>query len=275
MLVGGLVNGYDGIAIAFIFSLIMNIGAYFFSEKIVLYMHKAQPLHADSHPEIYETVQELTQAARLPMPKLWFIESNQPNAFATGRNPHHSSVVLSTGIISLLDKGELRGVLAHELSHIKNRDILISTMAATIASAIGFIADTLRYRAFFSNSDDRKNGQNPLVLILVAILMPLAAALIQLAISRSREYLADEEGARISKDPLALASALEKLTRTSSHARTAEDREISPATAHLFIVNPLHAIDGISFSSLFSTHPPVQKRIERLKKIHERMFRGR
>jgi len=271
LLLGSAFGGYGGLQIALLIALVMNVMAYFFSEKIILKLYRARPLDQSQHPEVFETVQELTSTMSIPMPKLWLIDSPMANAFATGRNPKHASVAVTSGIMNILDKHELRGVLAHELAHIKNRDILISTIAATIATAIGYLAHMLRYAAFWGamGGGNRRRGGNPFVMIFVAILMPIAAALIQLAISRSREYLADETGARYSKDPLALASALEKLHSAAAHTRTQQVDGSKASTASLFIVHPF---SGKGMFSLFSTHPPVEARIARLQKMYEKMF---
>jgi len=268
---GSLFGGHAGLQIALVLALVINFLAYFYSEKIVLRLYRAKPLDATRYANIVETVQELTQKMNIPMPKLWMIDSPMANAFATGRNPKHASVAITSGIITILDDHELRGVLAHELAHIKNRDILISTIAATIATAIGYLANMLHHLAFWGalgGGNSRRRGSNPLVMILVAILMPIAAALIQLAISRSREYLADETGARYSKDPLALASALEKLHSAAKHTQQPQDKS-KASTASLFIVHPF---SGKGMLTLFSTHPPVNSRIARLRKMYEKMF---
>jgi len=269
LLLGGYLGGAQGITIALVLALLMNFFSYFFSDKIVLNLYHAQELDQSQYSWIYDMVKELTQKADLPMPKLWLINTPMANAFATGRNPAHASVAVTTGILNILTRAELRGVLAHEISHVKNRDILISTVAATLATAITYIANMLRYMSFMQSSDnDRKNGSNVLVLILLAILMPIAASLIQLAISRSREYLADESGAETCHDPLALAAALEKLqTNTAAHHLDNQDTARA-ATAHLFIVNPF-TVQGLM--ALFSTHPPVSQRIARLRQLFENM----
>jgi heat shock protein HtpX len=272
MLIGALLGGYQGIVVAFIISLLMNGFAYFFSDKLVLKMYNAQPLDPKEYAWLYDIVQELTSKQGLPMPKLWLIDTPMANAFATGRNPSHASVAVTTGILKILDKHELRGVLAHEISHVKNRDILVSTVAATLATTIGFLANMMQNLALWgtmSRNSDRDRGYNPLVLLVVAILMPIAATLIQLAISRSREYLADESGAEISQDPLALAAALEKLEQHVRYAHLRNDDTLHATTAHLFIVKPFTG--GIG--ALFSTHPPMQKRIERLRKMYDEMMR--
>lgn len=270
MLIGGLIGGYNGIIIAFIFSLIMNGIAYFYSDKMVLASYGAKQLDPEDYAWIYSMIKELTQKDGLPMPKVWLIETDMANAFATGRNPQNASVAVTTGILKILNEKELRGVLAHEISHVKNRDILVSSVAAVIASAIGFLANMMQNMAMWGSysGQNREKGPNPLVLLVVAILMPIAASLIQLAISRSREYLADESGANISQDPLALASALEKLNSNIKHDHFANDDTAHATTAHLFIVYPF---SGAGLSALFSTHPPMQKRIARLRQMYEEM----
>jgi len=266
MLIGSFFGGYHGMQIAFIFALIMNGLAYFFSDKLVLKLYGAMPLEKSQYPWIHETVQELSSCMRIPMPKLWIVHNPMANAFATGRNPKNASVAVTAGIVDILEKHELRGVLAHELAHIKNRDILIATIAATIATTISFIARSMRYAAFWGGGNKRR-GNNPIALIVVSIFMPIAAAMIQLAISRSREYLADETGAHYSKDPLALADALEKLHFHSKHQTHATKSTGKESTAHMFIVHPFSSKGLIS---LFSTHPPMEKRVERLKKMYEK-----
>lgn len=267
MFLGGLIGGRHGVQFALILSLCMNGITYFFSERIVLKLYRAHPLDRTEHSWIYDIVGELTQQMHIPMPKLWLITTPMANAFATGRNPQHASVALTTGIMKILDKDELRGVLAHELAHIKNRDILITTIAATIATAISYLAHMLQYAAFWGNGR-RRNG-NPLGMFLVAILMPIAASLIQLALSRSREYLADETGSHYSHDPLALAAALEKLHNHIPHAHLNKDNAQQASTAPLFIVHPFTSKGLIS---LFSTHPPMSNRIARLRTIYEKRF---
>ncbi len=274
MMLGAFLGGFSGVVVFFFISLILNGFAYFFSDKMVLRMYKAQPLDQEQYGWIYTIVEDLSSQAKIPMPKLWLIDMPMANAFATGRNPAHASVAVTSGILSLLDREELRGVLAHEISHVVNRDILISTMAATLATTIGFLANMMQHMAWwgtFSNSQQRR-GANPLVLLVVAILMPIAASLIQLAISRSREYLADESGAEVSRDPLALAAALEKLALKAQSVHFANNDTLYATTAHLFIVKPF---TGEGLSALFSTHPPMQKRVERLRKIYENMMHQR
>lgn len=274
MLLGSYLGGTQGITIAFILALAMNGIAYFFSDKIVLTMYNAKPLDTRNYGWIKDTVQELAQKAHIPMPTLWMIDTPLANAFATGRNPKHASVAVTTGILSILTKEELRGVLAHELSHVKNRDILISTVAATLATAIGYVANMMQYAAYFgatTGNGERRRG-NPIAMIFIAILMPIAASLIQLAISRSREYQADDTGAKLCHDPLALASALQKLqTHTASVHLNSKNAE-EAATAHMFIVNPFSARGLVN---LFSTHPPMQQRVARLRALYETMSRGR
>lgn len=256
-------GGRNGLIFAFGFSIIMNFVTYFYSDKIVLKLYKAQPLDENKFGYVYDIVNELTQEANMPMPKLWYLPNPMANAFATGRNPRHASVAVTQGILDILDKNELRGVLAHELSHVKNRDILIATVAATIAMTIAYLADILRWSFIFGGrSRDREGGGWGT--IFVAILMPIAATMIQLAISRSREYLADESGAEISHDPLALASALEKLQQNAKSEKVAPVSNVQASTASLFIVYPFSASGLIN---LFSTHPPMKKRIEKLRSM--------
>lgn len=270
LLIGHLFGGIAGLQLALIFSLIMNGIAYFFSESIVLRLYNAQKLNETDYHWIHEIVRELSATMQMPVPKLWLIKTPMANAFATGRDPHHASVAVTTGILEILDRDELRGVLAHELSHVKNRDILISTIAATIATAIGYLAHMLQHAAFWGSlSQDKKREGNPIGMLLIAILMPIAATLLQLALSRSREYLADETGAHVCKDPLALASALEKLHNNVKHASMDNSESHRASTASLFIVHPFNAQGLIS---LFSTHPPMRKRVERLHAMCEKMF---
>ncbi len=256
--IGGAIGGESGMVFAFFLAAVMNFGSYWFSDKIVLRMYGAQELSRGDNPELFRMTEELTQRANLPMPKLYLIPGDQPNAFATGRNPQHAAVAVTDGIVRLLSRDELRGVIAHELAHIKNRDILIGTIAATFAGAISMIANMAQWAMIFGgrNSDDEEGG-NPLASILMIILAPIAAMLIQMAISRSREFLADESGAQMSGNPLSLANALRRL-----HTRAEQiPMQATPATAHMFIVNPLSAS---RLMSLFSTHPPMEERIARL-----------
>lgn len=261
MFIGGLFGGKGGVMIAFLFAMVMNFGAYWFSDKLILKMYNAQEVTERQAPEVHALVRDLAMRASMPMPKVYIIPEETPNAFATGRNEDHAVVAVTEGILRILSRDELEGVLAHELTHIKNKDMLIGSIAATLAGAIVMLANMAQWAAIFGGerSDDEEGGGGNMVgLILMAVLAPLAATLIQMAISRSREYLADEGGARISGKPYGLAGALEKLSRASQ----AMPMEAKPATAHLFIVNPL---TGQAFMNLFSTHPPVAERIARLR----------
>ena len=262
MLIGGLIGGRGGVYIAFFFALILNFGSYWFSDKIVLKMYKAQEVSENSAPGLHNIVRTLAMKARLPMPRVFIIPEEAPNAFATGRNDQHAVVAVTEGIMRILSKEELEGVIAHELSHIKNRDMLISSIAATLAGAIVMLAHMAQWAAIFGGgrSDDEDNGGGIIGLIAMAILAPLAATVIQMSISRSREYLADAGGAGITKNPYGLAAALEKLAKASQIVPL----KANPSTAHLFIVNPL---TGKSFMNLFSTHPPLAERIDRLRSM--------
>jgi heat shock protein HtpX len=235
----------------------MNFISYWFSDKIVLKMYRAQEVSQEDAPQLYQMVQRLAQQAELPMPKLYIIPTSTPNAFATGRNPHHAAVAVTEGIMSILNEDELEGVLAHELGHVNNRDILISTIAATIAGAVSYMAYAARWAAIFSGGGDDNRGGNPLALLFVAILAPIAAFIIQSAISRTREFKADATGARICGKPMSLASALQKL-QTMAMRRP---MQANPSTAHMFTVSPL---TGGGITKLFSTHPPTEERIARL-----------
>jgi heat shock protein HtpX len=242
-------------------AVVMNFVSYFFSDRIVLAMHHAREVGPNELPEVHEIVNDLARRARIPKPRVYVLPEEQPNAFATGRNPEHSAVAVTAGILDILTARELRGVLAHELAHVRNRDILIGSIAAAIATAITFLAHALQFTAFFGSRDDEDRGGSPIGALALAILAPIAATLIQLAISRSREYRADESGAALAGDPEALASALEKLERgVARHPSSAQ-----PATASLFIVSPLAGGDGLM--SLFSTHPPLAERIRRLRQL--------
>jgi heat shock protein HtpX len=253
---GNLIGGRGGMTIAFVVAILLNFGSYWFSDKIVLRMYRAQEV-GPTHP-LYQLVERLTRRADLPMPKVYIIPEESPNAFATGRNPEHAAVAATEGILRLLSEDELAGVMAHELAHVKNRDILISSVAATIGTAIMFMAQMARFAAFFGSgrSDDRE-GQNPLATLAFVFLAPIAAMLIQAAISRSREFLADAGGAAISGGPYGLASALRKLEAMSRRVPL----DANPATAHMFIVMPF---SGGGLMSLFSTHPPTEHRIAAL-----------
>jgi heat shock protein HtpX len=258
--VGEAVGGRQGAMFAFVFALIMNFGAYWFSDKLVLAMYRAKPVSPNEAPRLYSIVQGLAISAGLPMPKMYIIPSRSPNAFATGRNPQHAVVAVTEGILDLLDEDELKGVLGHELAHVKHRDMLIGSIAATLAGAIMMLANMARWAAIFGgvgNRDDRDNG-GALGLLVAAIVAPIAALLIQMAVSRSREYQADASGAGIAGSPYGLADALAKLESASKMRPI----QANPASAHLFIVNPLH---GKSMWNLFSTHPPVEERIRRLR----------
>jgi heat shock protein HtpX len=255
--IGGLLGGQQGMIIAFLLAVGINFFSYWFSDQIVLKAYKAQPVSPGEAPELYGMVQSLAAAADLPMPKVCIIPTDTPNAFATGRNPQHAVVAVTRGIVRLLSAHELRGVLAHELSHIKNRDILIGSVAACLAGAIMILAGSVRW-GMISGGDNRRG--NGLIVLLLSILAPLAAMVIQMAVSRSREYLADASAARISQDPEALASALAKLEQGNQ----LHPMEASPQTAHMFIVNPLH---GGALTRLFSTHPPIGERIACLRAL--------
>lgn len=260
LFIGGAVGGQGGMIIALVFAGIMNLVAYWFSDSIVLRSYGAQPLSETEAPEIHRMIEELCSNAGIPKPKVYFINEESPNAFATGRNPEHGAIVLSNGIMKLMARDELKGVIAHELSHIRHRDTLIQSIAATIGGAIMFLGYQMRWFAFFTGGgghDDDDNG-GILGLLAMAILAPIAAFLIQMAISRSREYIADQGAAELSHSPYGLASALEKLGIYSKRI----PMEASQQTAHLFIVSPL---SGKGFTSIFSTHPPLEERIARLR----------
>jgi len=259
--VGQFLGGSQGALLALFLAAGMNFFAYWFSDKLVLLTYRAQPIERNQMPEIYNIVESLAWKANLPMPKVYIIPSESPNAFATGRDPGHASVAVTQGILRILNRNELEGVLAHELAHVKHWDILIGSIVATIAGAITLLARMAQWAAIFggSGSDrDEGEGSNPIAFFVLAILAPLAALLIQLAISRSREYAADAGGAGISHNPLGLASALAKLEKGVQ----ALPMPVNPSSAHIFIVNPLR---GGGLATLFSTHPPIQTRIERLR----------
>ena len=268
-LLGYWMGGHGGVVIAFVMSLAINFFTYFYSDKMVLAMYGAQPLDEVSFANIYSMVEELCRQSRMPMPKLWYVNSSVANAFATGRNPDHASVAVTQGILEILDERELRGVLAHEISHVKNRDILVGTIAATMATAIGYLANMIQWAFIFGAGSRNKEDRGGWGALLIAMIMPIAAALIQLAISRSREFLADETGARCCKDPLALASALEKLHTSAERAHQAPPSPAHAATASLFIVYPFSA-GGVL--KLFSTHPPMEERVARLKAMSRRGY---
>lgn len=260
---GGTLGGQQGMQVAFMFACLMNLGAYWFSDKLVLAMYRAQPLEESEAPAVYRIVRGLAEKSGIPMPRVYLIPSATPNAFATGRNPKHAVVAVTQGILGLLNEEELRGVLGHELAHVKNRDILIASIAATIAGAISMLSSMARWTLMFSGGrrDDRRGNSNPLVLLVMAIVAPIAALLIQFAVSRAREFQADEGGSHLTGNPLALASALRKL---EAGIRRVPMLEANPTTAHLFIANPLR-LEGIT--KLFSTHPPIEERIERLERM--------
>jgi heat shock protein HtpX len=255
---GAILGGKTGMTIALLMAFVMNFITYWFSDKIVLKMYGAREVSEAEAPQLYSMVRSLSQRAGLPMPRVCIIDEDQPNAFATGRNPAHGTVAVTTGIMRILSREELEGVIAHELAHIKNRDILVSTVAATIAGAISYLAQMAQWAAIFGGrSDDEEGGSNPIAAIVMMIVGPIAAMLVQMAISRAREYGADEGGARICGNPMYLANALKKLHMASQQIPL----DANPATSHMFIVNPL---TGGGILRLFSTHPPIEDRIERL-----------
>ncbi len=262
LLIGGLIGGQGGVFIAFIFAVVLNFGSYWFSDKIVLRMYRAQEVSENSAPELHNIVRNLAMKSKLPMPRVFIIPEEAPNAFATGRNEQHAVVAVTQGIMRILNKEELEGVIAHELSHIKNRDMLIGSIAATLAGAIVMVAHMAQWAAIFGGgrSDDEDEGGGVIGLIAMAVFAPLAATIIQMAISRSREYMADASAAGITKNPYGLAAALEKLARASQVIPL----NANPSSAHLFIVNPL---SGKALMNLFSTHPPLEERIARLRSM--------
>ncbi|KQR79711.1 M48 family peptidase [Caballeronia sordidicola] len=257
VVIGGMIGGSKGMALALVVALAMNFFSYWFSDKLVLKMYNAQEVDEATAPQFYRMIRELATRAQLPMPKVYLIDEAAPNAFATGRNPEHAAVAATTGILRVLSERELRGVMAHELAHVKHRDILISTVSATMAGAISALAN---FAMFFGGRDSEGRPSNPIASIAVAILAPIAGALIQMAISRAREFEADRGGAQISGDPQALASALEKIHAYASGTPfpTAEQH---PATAQMMIMNPLA---GGGIANLFSTHPATEERVARL-----------
>ena len=261
--IGSLIGGQQGMIIAFFFAVAMNFFSYWFSDKVVLKMYRAKEVDESTAPRLYGQVRILSLQAELPMPRVYIIPSDSPNAFATGRNPSHAAVAVTEGILDLLSTDELDGVIAHELAHVKNRDILIQSIAATIAGAISMLAMMARFGAMFGGyggRDDRGSGGGIIGLLATAIVAPIAAMFVQMAISRAREYAADATGAKISGAPLSLANALRKL-HAGTHKRP---MDTNPATAHMFIINPL---TKRSFTNLFATHPPVEERIARLEKL--------
>jgi heat shock protein HtpX len=267
MAVGFLIGGAGGAMIAFLIAAAMNLVSYWNADKLVLSLHAAHPVDERSAPELVALVRELTQRANLPMPQVYVMESAQPNAFATGRNPRHAAVAVSTGLLNMLNRDEIAGVIAHELSHISNRDTLTMTITATIAGAISMLA---QFGLFFGGGARANNGAGIIGTLVMVILAPLAAMIVQMAISRTREYAADELGARISGRPDALASALAKIS-SAAHMIENETAERAPATAHLFIVNPL---SGQRMDNLFSTHPSTENRIAALQRLAQEMGRG-
>ncbi len=257
---GKAIGGQTGMVIALIFAGIMNFVSYYYSDKIVLAMYKAKPISEQQAPQIYETIKQLCNEANIPIPRVYLVSHSAANAFATGRNPQNACLVLTEGIVNLLDQRELKGVIGHELSHIKHRDILVATVVATLAGAVTLLAYMVRWGAILGGIGGRDKNNNVLGLLVMSIIAPIAALLIQLAVSRSREYLADKGSANLTKDPLSLANALEKLHFASRRIPLPANN----VTSHLFIVNPLKT-KGIA--TLFSTHPPVEERVKRLKEL--------
>lgn len=262
MLLGHAMGGEQGMALAFAMACVMNFTSYWFSDKIVLSAYRARPLTENEAPEIYAIIRDLAQAAKIPMPRIYLIPSSSPNAFATGRNPQSAVVAVTEGIVSMLNREEMRAVLAHELGHVIHRDILISTVTATLAGAVTMFANIARWGLMFGGSRrDSDRSENPIALLLMIVLVPVAATLIQLAVSRSREYHADETGAYLCGNPLHLASALRRIEAGSKLYAL---RGADPVSAHLFIVNPLK--DSV-FAGFFSTHPPIEDRIAHLEEM--------
>jgi len=261
---GGMLGGRSGATVAFGLAFAMNLVSYWFSDRIVLAMYRAREVSESEAPDLYAIVATLTQRASIPMPKVYIIENDSPNAFATGRNPEHAVVAVTTGILRILGREELEGVLGHELSHVKHRDILISTIAATLAGTITMLARWAQFSLFFGGRDDDEGGGNIVGVIIFSMLAAFAAMLIQLAISRSREYLADEGGAQLTGNPMHLANALKRLQAGVAYQPMVD---ANPSTAHLFIVNPFAARGVLA---LFSTHPPMEERIRRLEEMAHR-----
>jgi heat shock protein HtpX len=262
VVIGGAIGGQQGMVVAFFLALAMNFFSYWFSDKMVLAMYRAQPIDERQAPELHAMVRRLAQRAQIAMPRVYLIPGDTPNAFATGRNPEHSAIAVTEGILRILDQDELEGVLAHELSHVKNRDVLISTIAATLAGAITYLAHMAQWAAIFGGrrDDEDGGGSNPIAMIAMAIVAPIAAMLVQMAVSRAREFQADATGAKLAGRTWGLAKALEKLQM----AQQVAPMNANPATAHLFIVNPL---SGRALMNLFSTHPPLEERIARLRSM--------
>jgi len=266
VVVGHFIGGSQGATAAFVFALVINLGAYWFSDRLVLAMYRAKPLGESEAPQVHRVVRELATRDRIPMPKLYWLPTATPNAFATGRSPQHASIAVTSGLLEVMREEELKGVLAHELSHVKNRDTLVMSVAASVAGAISMLVRWAYWGMGWGGGDrsGRRNGNAALqlgALLVIAILAPLAAMLIQMAISRTREFGADETGARLTGNPQGLANALEQLDRA---ARAHPLPQVNPATAHLFIVNPLR---GDAIAKLFSTHPPIEERVRRLRSM--------
>lgn len=258
---GGAFGGKTGMIYAFVFAMIMNFGSYWFSHKIVLAMYRAQPINESQAPELYAIVRNLSQKAGMPMPQVYIMPNETPNAFATGRNPEHGVVAVTQGIMRLLSRDELEGVIAHELAHIKHRDILTGTIVAAIAGAISMLAYMAQWAMIFGGGQDDDDGGNPLAALAMIIVAPIAAMLVQMAISRTREYEADAGGARLAGNPYGLANALQKLDQGR---QVIPMKNANPATAHMFIVNPL---SGKGMARLFSTHPPMAERVRKLREM--------
>ncbi len=264
ILAGGALGGTNGMQMAFIFALVMNFGSYWFSDKVALAMTRSQPISREENPGLYASVEKLAYNADIPMPRIYMTPSNQPNAFATGRNPNHSAIAVTQGIMQILNREELEGVLAHEMAHIKNRDILISTLAAVLAGVITTLANWAQWALMFGGlGGDDDDGVSGFAALPLIILGPIAALLVQMGISRSREYLADATGAEIAGNSYGLAQALQKLERGSAMI----PMNVNPAASHMFIVNPLNAK---RVASLFSTHPPIEERVKRLYNMNNR-----
>ena len=264
ILAGRALGGTNGMQMAFVFALVMNFGSYWFSDKVALSMTRSQPVSREENPGLYAIVEKLAYNADLPMPRIYMTPSNQPNAFATGRNPSHSAIAVTQGIMQILNREELEGVLAHEMAHIKNRDILISTLAAVLAGVITTLANWAQWALMFGGlGGDDEDGASGLAALPLIILGPIAALLVQMGISRSREYLADATGAEIAGNSYGLAQALQKLERGSAMI----PMNVNPAASHMFIVNPLNAKRVVS---LFSTHPPIEERVKRLYSMSNR-----
>jgi heat shock protein HtpX len=267
VLVGNLIGGRSGMTIALVLGLGFNFAMYWFSGSIAVKTTRSRAVTEQEYPDLYRIVRGLAATEQMPMPEIYVSDMLQPNAFATGRNPEHAKVAVTKGILQILDERELRGVLAHELSHVANRDILISSIAAGIGTSISYLA---QFALFFGGGDDE--GGNPIFLLLAWLIAPIAAAIIQMAVSRSREFQADESGAYLSRDPMSLARALAKLDQASK--QIPPPRSVSPAEAHMFIVNPLASLRGRGISRMFSTHPPTEERIERLTAVARELGQG-